>query len=146
NEKPTITLNTYYGEQKWFRYPRLLNAYEWNYANLMKEVNNGTYTGNPENDKQMLEKWKSGYYNPETGEDYRGYDWKGNFVDDRAPQQYLNVSASGGTGKSNYYLSLGHINQDAVFEDYNFNRTNIQTNFETRLSDQFKIGIQLNGR
>src|SRR5690606_32604333 len=33
NEKPTITLNTYYGEQKWFRYPRLLNAYEWNYAN-----------------------------------------------------------------------------------------------------------------
>jgi len=146
NQKPSISLNTYYGVQQWFRYPRLLNAYEWEYANLMKEVNNGTFSGSVDEARKKLEKWQNGYYNPETGEDYRGYDWKENFVSNHAPQQYINLSASGGTGKSNYYLSMGHINQDAVFKDYNFNRTNIQTNFETQLSDRFKIGVQLNGR
>jgi TonB-linked SusC/RagA family outer membrane protein len=146
NQKPTVTLNTYYGYQGWFRYPQLLTAYEWQYANLMKDVNNGAYTGNVENDRAMLDKWKQGLYNPETGEDYRGYDWKKEFVSDNAPQKYMNVNVSGGNDKSIYYISLGHIDQDAVFKDYNFNRTNIQTNFETKLSESFKVGIQVNGR
>ena len=146
NQKPTITLNTYYGWQQWFRYPRLLTAYEWEYANLMKDVNTGSYNGNADADRAMLEKWKEGYYNPATGEDYRGFDWKKAYVSNDAPQKYANISVSGGTGKSNYYISVGHIDQDAVFKDYNFNRTNIQTNFDTRISDRFKVGIQINGR
>lgn len=146
NQKPAVVFNTYYGQQEWFRYPKLLTAYEWQYANLMKDVNNGSYTGNVEADRAMLEKWRTGVYNPETGEDYRGYDWKDNFVSNSAPQKYINANVSGGSGKSNYYISLGRIDQDAVFKDYNFNRTNIQTNFETAITERFKVGVQLNGR
>lgn len=110
-QKPQINLNANMGWQGWTKYPELLNAYQWKWGNYMKQVNDGNLTGadNIANAKADLEKWRTGYYDPTTGEDYRGYDWKGHFVSNAAPQYYVNANISGGTEKTDYYVSVGHI-------------------------------------
>lgn len=145
NTKPTVSINSYLAWQQWTTYPDLMNAYEYNYAQAMQKVNRGVLS-NPNAVKQELEKWKMGTYNPATGEDYRNYDWKDNFVDNAAPQEYINVSISGGGEKATYYMSISHINQDAVFKDFNFNRTNLQANFDMQMNKDLKIGYQASGK
>ena len=147
-QKPQINLNAHMGWQGWTKYPELLNAYQWKWGNYMKQANDGNLTGadNIANAKADLEKWRTGYYNPATGEDYRGYDWKDNFVSNAAPQYYVNANISGGTEKTDYYISVGHIDQDAVFKEYNYNRTNLQANFNMQLTDNFKVGFQTLGK
>lgn len=146
NQKPAVSVDFNYSWQQWTAYPRMLNAYEWVYANYMKEANLGTLSVSPDVAKAELEKWSTGYYNPETGEDYRGYDWEGNHVSKNAPQSYVHVNLSGGSDKTTYYLSISNVNQDAVFKDYNFQRTNIQSNFNIEVTEKLKIGFRLNGR
>ena len=138
NMKPTVSVDTYYGWQKWTTYPTLLNAYQWNYANYMKDVNDGTLGISADSARSELEKWKNGQY--------KGYDWYDNYVSKAAPQSYIHANVSGGGKATSYYFSLSHVDQDAVFKDYNFNRTNMQSNLDVRLSDRVKIGMKINGR
>lgn len=148
DQKPQVNINANMGWQQWTEYPELLNAYQFKWGNYMKAVNSGSLTDPTKiaEAKADLEKWRTGYYNPETGEDYRGYDWKKNFVDNAAPQYYVNANINGGTEKMDYYISIGHISQDAVFKDYNYNRTNLQANFNINLTDNFKVGFQTLGK
>lgn len=146
NQKATVSAEFNYSWQQWTSYPELLNAYEWQYANYMKEANLGTLSVSPDVAKAELEKWRTQYYNPETGEDYRGYNWVDNFVSKAAPQSYLHVNLSGGGNKTTYYLSISNIDQDAVFKDYNFQRTNIQSNFMMDVTNNLKVGFRLNAR
>lgn len=146
NQKATVTLDFNYSWQSWTSYPKMLSAYEWQYANYMKEANLGTLSVSPEVARAELGKWRTGYYNPETGEDYRGFDWVDNYVSNAAPQSYVHANLSGGGNKTTYYLSISNIDQDAVFKDYNFQRTNIQSNFNIDISEKLKLGFRLNGR
>lgn len=147
-EKPQVNLNTSMGWQQWTEYPKLLNAYEYMRGIYTRAVNDGSLTDADDiaTAKEELEKWRTGYYNPSTGEDYRGYDWYDNFVSNAAPQYYLNGSVSGGTDKSDYYVSVSHVDQDAVFKDYNYNRSNIQANLNVNVTKRFKIGFQVLGK
>lgn len=146
NSKPSVSLNAYYGWQQWFRYPQLLSPYEWNYANMMKDVNNGVYTGNPEEDQKILELWKAGAYDAEKGLDYRGFDWKKEYVNNAAPLFYRDVSVNGGSDKVAYYLSFSAVNQDAVFQDYKFKRYNMTSRVDAKISSRLKVGVKLAGR
>lgn len=147
-DKPQLNLNTYMGWQSWTKYPKLLNAYEYMRGIYMRAVNDGNLTNAADiaNAKAELEKWRTKYYNPETGEDYRGYDWYGNFVDNAAPQFYVNGSVSGGTDKADYYVSLSHVNQNAVFKEYTYNRNNLQANMNMNVTKRLKIGFQVLGK
>jgi len=145
SEKPQINLDCDFGWQAWTKYPQLLNAYQWVYANYMRDVNSANLGVSVDFAKQELEKWKTGYYNSETGEDYRGFDWKSAYVSNAAPQQNYNINISGGSEKNTYYVSFSHINQDAVFKDFNFHRSNLQSNFEMNPNKNLKINIQLGG-
>ncbi len=147
-EKAQVSINANVGWQSWTKYPELLNAYQWKYANYMKSVNDGNLTGSDAISaaRSDLEKWRTGYYNPETGEDYRGFDWKDAFVSNHAPQYYVNANISGGSEKTDYYVSIGHVDQDAVFKEYSYNRTNLQANFNMQLTRNFKVGLSVLGK
>lgn len=147
NKKTQVEFNTYIGWQQWTEYPQLLNAYEWKRGIYMRNVNDGTLQGSEaiEAAKADLALWQQGYYNATTGDDYRGYDWYDGFVNNAAPQYYINGKVSGGAEKMDYYLSLGHISQDAVFDEYNYNRTNLQANFGADLSSRVRVGFSLLG-
>ncbi|SDK22295.1 TonB-linked outer membrane protein, SusC/RagA family [Catalinimonas alkaloidigena] len=137
-EKPTINIDSYYGWQNWTRFPRGVDAYSWMVGKADAEVNQ---TGNTVITAEELQKWQQG---TELG--YRSFDWYDFIVGKNAPQYSLNANVSGGSEKTNYYLSVTHLNQDAVLKGYNFNRTNIQSNIDTRIAERLKVGVQINGR
>ena len=58
----------------------------------------------------------------------------------------LNANVSGGTEKINYFLSVGHLSQDALIRDYSFKRTNIQANIEASITKRLKVGAQISAR
>lgn len=142
--KTSIALNYYMGWQSWTRFPDLANATEYTRADYERRINSGMPV-DIEKAKSELSKWEAGYYDPATGEDYRGYDWT-SFLKNNAPKQYYNVTASGGSKNVNFYLSVAHLDEDAVFEDYNFNRTNFQTNVDAQITKQLKVGVNMSGR
>lgn len=145
NEKPTVNINGYYGFQNWTRFPKFSNAYNYTRAWAEADINtNGVNSSHLTHDE--LGKWQQGYYDPATGEDYRSFDWTDFVVRKNAPQKYINVSSSGGSDKTNYYLSVSRMDQDASFRDFNFNRTNVQLNLDTKITKYIKVGASMNGR
>lgn len=134
----TVNLDAYYGVQNWTRFPKGVSAYEWMVGKADAEVNQ---TGRTSITQDELNKWKQG-----TEYGYKSFDWYNFIVGKNAPQYQINVNATGGSEKINYYFSATHLNQDAVLKDYNFNRTNIQSNIDARIADRLKVGVQINGR
>jgi TonB-linked SusC/RagA family outer membrane protein len=136
--KSNISVSSYYGVQNLTRYLSASNAYTYVRAFAEAEQNEGKpISTTPE----ILEKWRQGTEKGFQSTDYRDYILKKN-----APQQYVNVSATGGSDKMNYYFSIGHLNQDAVLKQYSFDRSNFQANVEGTVLKGLKIGTQLNGR
>lgn len=140
-DTPTqVTVNTYVGWQNMTRYPNnvLTSGYKWKLAAADAEMNQ---FGNTSITPDELQKWKDG-----TEYGYQSFDWPSFIFRKNAPQTNINVSASGGSDKTNYYFSVTRLNQDAVFRQYNFNRTNMQSNIDTRIGKSLKVGIDVNGR
>lgn len=71
-------------------------------------------------------------------------DWQKEYFKDNALTYSLEASVSGGTEKSSYYLSLGHMDQDGLIAKSGFARQSLRANFDTRIKDWFKVGFQTN--
>ena len=72
-----------------------------------------------------------------------GTDWQNQIFRD-ALQQSHQVSVSGGGQNTSYYLSGNVINNDGIIKNTNFRQYALRTNIDSRLSDHFKIGLNLN--
>ncbi|MCC9165791.1 SusC/RagA family TonB-linked outer membrane protein [Pontibacter harenae] len=137
-EKTRINLSGYYGLQNFTRYPKPANAYQYVRGLIESDQNRGFATGwTPE----QLESWRVG-----TEPGYQSFDYYDFVIKPNVPQSYINANASGGSENIRYYLSVGHLNQEAMIEDFNFNRTNIQANIEAGLGKGLKVGAQISGR
>ena len=91
--------------------------------------------------KEDYQKWLAG---KEKG--YVPFDWY-DFIWETNPQYYLNANISGGSDKTNYYVSVGHMSQDAMIVNYGgFKRTNVQMNIDTQITSRLKVGASMNGR
>jgi len=139
NSKNTVTLNTYYGWQSLYAFPKPATAetYITNYiqSQTVQGATNYTYT------KEDYEKWKKG-----TEKGYVPFDWY-DFIWEVSPQTYVNANVSGGSENINYYLSVGNLKQDAMIVNYGgFQRTNVQMNVTANITDRFKVGGGMNGR
>ncbi|MBN2484932.1 MAG: TonB-dependent receptor [Bacteroidales bacterium] len=144
DSKNTISLNTYYGVQNWTRFPRGVDAYRWQLGKVESDVNEGRAA---QLTPEQLELWRQGQkLSDNPAEDYRSFDWYDFIVEKNFPVASLNVNATGGTENTNYYISVSRLNEDGSFKDRNFNRTNIQSNIETKVANRLKFGMQLNGR
>lgn len=140
NEKPSINLSGYYGFQNFTRYPRPANAGQYVRALVESEQNLGRdpsllYT------PAELSKWEAG-----TEKGYKSYDYYKEVLRPNVPQYYISANASGGSERSNYYMSVSRLKQEAVIKDYNFERTNLQANLETSLAKGLKVGTQISAR
>ncbi|MCD7930657.1 MAG: SusC/RagA family TonB-linked outer membrane protein [Tannerellaceae bacterium] len=139
NEKSVVTINSYYGWQSASRLPDPADAvtYVENYIQSETVQKKAGYTYSRED----LDKWRQG-----TEKGYVPFDWKG-FIWNTSPQYYLNANISGGSEKINYYISLGHMNQESIIVNYGgMKRYNVQMNIEAQINDRLKIGATMNGR
>ena len=138
-QKSTINLDAYYGFQNWTRFPTVINAYEWNLGKAEAEINrNGTTAIT----QAELDKYKAG-----TEYGYQNFDWYDFIVKKNSPQSNINLSASGGSDRINYYISATRLDQNSVLgREFIFNRSNIQSNIDARISDKIKVGLTISGR
>ncbi|HVG16671.1 MAG TPA: TonB-dependent receptor plug domain-containing protein, partial [Chitinophagaceae bacterium] len=147
-DKGKLSVNTYYQLQNVTRYISASDAYTHMRASAEAQqnantlangggINGGTVTITPEE----LEKWRLG-----TEPGYQSTNYRNYLLRKNAPQKYINVNASGGNDRINYYLSLGTLTQEGILKQFEFKRSNFQTNVEGTIIKGVKFGAQLNGR
>ncbi|MDO5979099.1 SusC/RagA family TonB-linked outer membrane protein [Flavivirga spongiicola] len=128
--KMTLDLNYYYGIQNATNLPNMLNAEQ--YINTAEKAWNNTFTG-------------SNPYTADRGRaDFGDTDWLDElFVPGHS--QNLQLSASGGSDKLQYLMSLGYYDEDGivVFDNDKFQRINFRTNINANISDRLKVGTNL---
>ena len=69
-------------------------------------------------------------------------DWQDALISS-APITDQQISVSGGTNKSNYYLSAGYLSQDGIVASTGFKRYSIRTKINADLSKVFKTGLNV---
>ena len=76
-------------------------------------------------------------------ENYNNTNWRKLVLNDWAPQQKHTIRLTGGSDVSNFYVSLGHIDQNSLYKSDNhwMKRTNFRVQNSTNLKD---LGITIN--
>ncbi|WP_421940441.1 SusC/RagA family TonB-linked outer membrane protein [Pedobacter sp.] len=137
----SFSVDAYTGWQNWVRFPETTDAYQWMLGKATAEMN---ANGKTDITQAELDKWKAG-----TEYGYQSQNWKDVIISPNAPQSSVNLSASGGSDKLTYYISATHLDQKGVYgtaREFEFNRTNIQSNVEAKITDRFKVNMLINGR
>lgn len=140
NEKNSVNVNGYYGWQNLTRFPKLANAGQYIRALVESEQN---YGRDPRNlySPEELSKWLSG-----TEPGYESYDYYDIIMRNNVPQYHINANVTGGSDKSNHYISIAHTGQDALMPDFKYQRTNFQANIEAKVIKGLTIGTQISGK
>ncbi|RUA09921.1 MAG: TonB-dependent receptor [Fusobacteria bacterium] len=66
-------------------------------------------------------------------------DWVDEVFRTGKTQEY-NISASGGSGDTNYFLSLGYANTEGIMKGTDFSRYSLRLNLNTKLTERIDIG------
>lgn len=126
--KPTFNYNGFVGLQSPTRYPDVLNAYQYAVTKNVAVENMGKP---PQYSDQELEDIRRGVI-PET-------DWYDLTLKDQSFQTQQNISVNGGSEAIKYYLSLGYLDQDGMYDRINFQRYSIRSNVDANINDNLTI-------
>lgn len=133
--KPTISYTSSLGFQEPARIPSLMNAYDYaTYLNIAKANLNQAPRFTPE----QVEQFRTGQL-PST-------DWWGTTLKKRAAVQQHNINVSGGTKDTKYFIDLGLLNQDGLYDLSYFKRYNVRVNLDNQVTKSLKISVDLVGR
>ena len=87
-----------------------------------------------------------GGYNWQTVQNYKNvpfYDWQKQMIGRNAFQQTHNINLSGGSDKTQYYLSLSHNDQDGVMLLSDYHRNTLNFRFDHQAAENLKIGANV---
>lgn len=137
----TVNLDAYTGWQNWSRFPEPVNSsYDYMLGKADAEMNSLSHSTNIT--LAELEKYRQG-----TEYGYQSFNWKDFIVQGNAPLTSVNLNATGGSDKINYYLSATRLDQQSVLgREFTFDRSNIQSNVDAKIAESLKVGVQINGR
>ena len=127
--KNNINVDAYTGYQSFFRFPKVVTITpDYLYYRADAEMNS---FGSTSITQDVLNAAKAG-----TDPQYRSFDWRKYVLNNNgAPLNSVNVNLSGGSDKVNYYVSGTNLYQNSVLgNEYNFNRTNIQSNVTAKIN------------
>lgn len=140
NKKPQIKLSSYYGFSSiGLNYDRITNSATlmeiWNQA----EINNGKAKGPfPDSVINAFRNNSDPYLYPNTDFD--------DYIYQNAPIWDNNLSFSGGSENSKYYLSFNHQTQDGMIRSTSSGKYGMTLNVETKVKSWIKIGGRFNTR
>lgn len=60
-----------------------------------------------------------------------------------APLQHYNLSFSGSTDRSNYFVSGSYTKEEGILENDQFERATVRSNLESRITDWFTLGLNM---
>lgn len=107
------------------------------------------------NDAQIFKVGGQPYYTEEEIQNYingapgyEGTNWYDLTMKDYSTQIQHNLSASGGTDRTNYFMSFGYVNEGGLLrsEDMGYERYNLRTNLTTKLTKNLEGQLLLAGR
>ncbi|WP_374759645.1 SusC/RagA family TonB-linked outer membrane protein [Dyadobacter chenhuakuii] len=73
-------------------------------------------------------------------EEQKTYDRLGEIFQ-TAPVQNYDLSVSGGTATTKYYIGGGYNSQESILKPINFNRASFKVNLDQKISDKVQIGV-----
>lgn len=118
--------------------PRFMNGVEY-----MKWYNQAYY-----NDGHTEPYWtpeeEALVTNGDPNDGYEDTDWTSPLHKTTFMQQH-NLSISGGTKNTNYYVSGGFMKQDGILKGYNYQRGNFRSNIDTKINDMFNAQFNVSG-
>lgn len=133
--KPTISYTGTYGIQEPARIPDLMNAYDYaRYLNIAKVNLNQA----PRFTDEQVEQFRTGVL-PST-------DWWSATLRKNAPVIQHNVNISGGNKDTKYFIDLGILDQDGLYELSSFKRYNVRVNLDNQITKSLKVSLDLVGR
>jgi TonB-linked SusC/RagA family outer membrane protein len=136
--KPTITYNGSFTLQRPSGMPRLADPYQtmtlYN-ERSMNNINGGTIIYG----EDVFEEYRTGAR--------RTTDWNSLLISDYSPQTQHDLSISGGTEKTQYYVAGGYLFQEGFFKsgDLNYNKINLRTNVTSEIAHGLKFNVNLSG-
>lgn len=72
------------------------------------------------------------------------YDWRDILFSDSAPTYKIEGAVQGGSEKSDYYLSLGHMDQDGLVAKSALRRESLRASFNANIKPWLKVGFTTN--
>lgn len=138
-DRNTISLDAYQGFQNWSKFMDVTNnSYDWAWEKVQADVNG---FGETNLTREDLEKYRSG-----TEPGYQSFNWKDFIIQKNAPITQINLNASGGSEKINYYIAGTRLDQSSVLgREFTFGRTNLISNIDANIAEGIKVGIGVNG-
>ncbi|HEX3009830.1 MAG TPA: TonB-dependent receptor, partial [Bacteroidales bacterium] len=74
---------------------------------------------------------------------YGNTNWLDLLFKDYGFTQQHNISATGGSEKTKYYVGAGLMDQDGIIDKVNYKRYNIRSNIDAKIADDFKLSLDL---
>jgi TonB-linked SusC/RagA family outer membrane protein len=85
-----------------------------------------------------------GKLNPNASLLYDDFDWYAP-IQRTGIRNNMDLSIGGNTGKSDYYISLGYLDDKGYIQKSDFNRFNARINVNSKVKEWFKVGLNLAG-
>jgi len=116
--------------------PKIMDAYDYaTYLNIAK-VNMGD---NPRFTSEQVEQFKNGTL-PSTN-------WWSEVLKKRAAIQQHNLTLSGGKSEgTKYFISMGVLNQDGLYDLSGFKRYNLRANIDNQITKDFRLSLDIGAR
>lgn len=151
SEKPTISFNAYGGVAQLAKQVDVMDAYEHaNYTKLARDLswiskdpvrNKATDPLNRRNIDDRYPAYMLPYINGEPG--LTNTYWQDEFYRIAKVQNY-DLSVSGGTAKSRYFISANYLDQEGIIPNSGIEKVSVRLNLDTELSDKLRLGINVN--
>jgi TonB-linked SusC/RagA family outer membrane protein len=136
--KTTITYNGSFTLQQPSSMPKLADPYQtmtlYN-ERSMNNISGGSIIYGPD----KFEEFRTGAR--------RTTDWNSLLISNVSPQTQHDLSITGGTEKTQYYIGGGYLFQEGIFKsgDLNYSKYNLRTNITTELAKGLSFNINLAG-
>lgn len=136
--KPTVSYSFNQGFSSPTRLPKMADAAT--YAEIMNEIN----ASSPPYSAEQIQKFRDG----SDPLNYPNTDWEKAVLKKSALQSQHNLSVSGGSEDTKYFLSLGMIDQDGLYKNgvTNYSQYNFRSNVDANVTKRFKVSLSLSGR
>jgi TonB-linked SusC/RagA family outer membrane protein len=138
--KPTFNYSMVMGAVTPTDMPKMANAAQ--YVEMYNDAQLFRPGGVPYLTQDEIQKYKEG------APGYESTDWYGLTMKKYSTQVQHNLSASGGNDVTNYFVSLGYVNEGGLLksEDMGYKRYNLRANLTTRLARNLESQLLLAGR